>query len=352
VVSYQTAWLKANAPVEFFAASMSLDMANTDKLSVFYQDAKRFGVKILPPDVNRSGADFDVEDGQVLYALGAIRNVGLAAMQHVVEIRRQGGPFRDIFDFVERVDPRLVNKRTFETLARAGAFDSIHPNRAQLVAAAELLLGFGQSVAAQRSSEQGGLFGDSTADLVEAQKRKMPQADPWMPAERLDEELAAIGFYLSGHPLEEMVEALRRKRTDLYADAVAKALGGAEALRMAGIVRREMLEPGRAVSIRVRCKATEGEVRFFGDDAMPVEKAIENAVAGLRVHVAPRSAEIEALKRRLEGVATARGGEILLVASLEQGREVEVKLPGRFRLDMAVRGAIKTAPGVTFVEDL
>jgi DNA polymerase-3 subunit alpha len=388
-ISYQTAWLKANAPVEFFAASMSLDIANTDKLSVFYQDAKRFGVTIRPPDINRSAADFEVEDGEVLYALGAIRNVGLQAMQHVVDIRREGGPFRDIFDFVERVDPKLVNKRTFETLARAGAFDSIHPNRAQLVEAADLLVSFSQTVANQRASDQGGLFGDSNDHLAEAQKRKMPRREPWTPTERLDEELAAIGFYLSGHPLEDMVEALRRKRTDLYSDAVAKAIGGAEALRMAGIVRRKLekpgrtgekfafvtlsdptgeyevlfppetlrrcrdvLEPGKAVSIRVRAKASEGEVRFFGDDAVPVEKAIENAVAGLRVHVAPRSAEIEALKKRLEGVTDSRGGEILLVAGLGQGREVEVKLPGRFTLNGAVRGALKTAPGVVFVEDL
>lgn len=388
VVSYQTAWLKANAPVEFFAASMSLDIANTDKLSVFYQDAKRFGVKIQPPDINRSAADFEVENGEVLYALGAIRNVGLQAMEQVVQIRKEGGPFRDVFDFVERVDPKLVNKRTFETLARAGAFDSIHPNRAQLVDAADLLLGFAQSVASQRASDQAGLFGDSNEDLAEAQRRKMPRRDAWTPTERLDEELAAIGFYLSGHPLEDMVEALRRKRTDLYTDAVAKALAGAEALRMAGIVRRKQekpgrtgekfafvtlsdptgeyevlfppealkrcrdaLEPGKAVSIMVRAKASDGEVRFFGDSAQPVEKAVENVVAGLRVHVSPRSLEIDALKARL-GVSNGKGGEVILVAGLGAGREVEVKLPGRFTLDGAVRGAIKTAPGVVFVEDL
>jgi DNA polymerase-3 subunit alpha len=389
VVSYQTAWLKANAPVEFFAASMSLDIANTDKLSVFYQDAKRFGVKILAPDVNRSAADFEVENGEVLYALGAIRNVGLQAMEHVVQTRREGGPFRDVFDFVERVDPRQVNKRTFETLARAGAFESIHPNRAQLVEAADLLLSFSQSVAAQRASEQAVLFGDGDSAFVEAQKRKMPKVEPWTATDRLDHELAAVGFYLSGHPLDDMIEPLRRKRTDLYADALAKAAGGAEALRMVGVVRRKLekpgrtgekfafvtlsdptgeyevlfppetlrrcrdvLEPGKAVSIKVRAKATEGEVRFFGDDAVPVEKLLENSVAGLRVHVAPRSAEIEALKKRLEGVVSDRGGEILLVAGLGDGKEVELKLPGRFKLDGAVRGALKTAPGVVFVEDM
>ncbi|WP_243626052.1 DNA polymerase III subunit alpha [Phenylobacterium hankyongense] len=386
VVSYQTAWLKANAPVEFFAASMSLDIANTDKLSVFYQDAKRFGVKIQPPDVNRSGADFEVENGEVLYALGGIRNVGLQAMQHVVDVRREGGPFRDIFDFVERIDPRQVNKRTFETLARAGAFDSFHANRAQLMAAADALIGYAQSVAADRASAQVSLFGGDQAD---AARPRMPKADGWTPVERLDEELAAVGFYLSGHPLDDMVEALRRRRTDLLSDAIVKAESGAEALRMAGVVRRkqekpsrtgekfafvtlsdptgeyevlfppealrkcrDLLEPGKALSLRVRVRAKDGEVRFFGEDAEPVEKAVENVVAGLRVHVAPRSAEIEALKLRLEGAAGGRGGEIVLVAGIDGGREVELKLPGRFKLDNAVRGAIKTSPGVVFVEDL
>ncbi|MDB5443008.1 MAG: dnaE [Phenylobacterium sp.] len=389
LIAYQTAWLKANAPVEFFAGSMSLDLANTDKLSVFYQDAKRFGVKIRAPDVNRSGADFEVADGEVLYALGAIRNVGLQAMQHVVDVRREGGPFRDVFDFVERVDPRQVNKRTFETLARAGAFDTIHANRAQLVAAADFLTSHGQGVASRQASAQQDFLMGSTHDS-EALRRKMPKTDAWTPVDRLDEELTAVGFYLSGHPLDDMVEALRRRRTELYADAVVKAEGGAEAMRMAGVIRRkqerasqrtgekfafvtlsdptgeyevlfppealrrcrDLLEPGKAVAITVRASAKDGEVRFFGDSVEPVEKAIENVIAGLRVHVAPRSAEIEALKKRLEAVSNARGGEIVLVAGIGGGREVELKLPGRFSLDPAVRGALKTAPGVVFVEDL
>ena len=390
LVSYHTAWLKANAPVEFFAASMSLDISNTDKLAVFYQDAKRFGVKIRAPDVNVSAADFEVENGEVLYALGAIRNVGMQAMEHVVQVRREGGPFKDIFDFAQRVDPKQVNKRTFETLARAGAFDTIHENRAQLLAAADLLTSLGQSVAAERSADTQSLFGDSTDHVVEAQKRKMPRVENWNPVQRLDEELAAVGFYLSGHPLDDLVAPLRRKRVDLMADVIPKAEAGGEVFKMAGVIRRkqerasqhsgekfafvtfsdpsgeyevlfppealrncrEMLEPGKAVAVKVRAKARDGEVRFFGDAVEPIEKAVENAIAGLRVHLAPRSAEIEALKRRLEGVTNPRGGEIVLVAGVDGGREVEVKLPGRFTLDASVRGALKTAPGVVFVEDL
>ena len=387
LIAYQTAWLKANAPVEFFAGSMSLDLANTDKLSVFYQDAKRSGVKIRRPDVNLSGADFEVEDGEVLYALGAIRNVGLQAMEHVVAERRERGPFRDLFDFVERVDPKQVNRRTFETLARAGAFDSINPNRAEVFDNAEALIGHGQALAADRAEGKRSLFGEDSGG---SHRPRVKKSDLWTPVQRLDEELVAVGFYLSGHPLDDMVDALRKRRTDLLSDAIAKAEAGVEALRMAGVVRRrqeraaqssgekfafvtlsdptgeyevlfppeswrrcrDLLEPGAAVAITVRAKAKDGEVRFFGDSAEPVAKAVENVVAGLRVHLAPRSAEIEALKKRLEGVTNSRGGEIILVAGVGSGREVEVKLPGRFTLDGAVRGAIKTAPGVVFVEDI
>jgi len=117
---------------------------------------------------------------------------------------------------------------------------------------------------------------------------------------------------------------------------------------------RDLLEPGAAIALRVRAKGGDGEVRFYGDDAEPIEKAIAGATAGLRIHLSPRSAEIEALKARLE-TATVNGGpggEVVLVASLGEGREVEVRLPGRFKLDAGLRGALKTAPGVTYLEDV
>jgi DNA polymerase-3 subunit alpha len=386
MISYQTGWLKANAPVEFMAASMSLDISNTDKLAVFYQDARRCKVPVRPPDVNRSGADFEVEDGEVLYALGAVRNVGTAAMQHLVEVRNEGGPFRDLFDLVERVDPRQVNKRALEGLARAGALDSIHPNRAQVIAAADMLMAHGQSLAADRASSQESLFGGEQSD---ASRPRLPRTEPWDQIRRLDEELAAVGFYLTGHPLEDMVEVLRRRRVTLVADAIPQAEAGQEAFKMAGMVRRrqerasargekfafvsmsdpsgeyevlfppeslrkcrEVLEPGKAVVLRVRCKSRDGEVRFFGDDAEPVDSAIEAVAAGLRVHLSTASAEIEALKKRLTGAVAQRGGEIILVAGIGGGREVEMKLPGFYALDASLRGALKTAPGVSFLEDV
>jgi len=385
LIAYQTAWLKANAPVEFFAASMSLDLSNTDKLAVFYQDAKRQGVTILPPDVNRSGADFEVSEARVLYALGAVRNVGAQAMAHVVEVREREGRFTDLFDFLERVDPRHVNKRALESLARAGAFDGIHPNRAQIVAGAESLIAYAQSMAADRVSAQESLFGEQ----AEGARPRLPKTEPWNPIQQLDEELAAVGFYLSGHPLGDMIEVLRRYRTTLLVDALPAAATGAEAFRMAGVVRRrqerspvggggkfafvslsdptgeyevlfppeilrrrrDLLEPGRAIFLKVRAKTTDGEVRFFGDDAEPLERAIENVHANLRIHVSPAVAELDVLKARLTPASTG-GGEVIFLAAFAGGREVELKLPGRYVLDAAVRGALKIAAGVAALEDV
>jgi DNA polymerase-3 subunit alpha len=384
VIAYQTAWLKANAPVEFFAASMSLDISNTDKLAVFYQDARRQGAPILPPDINRSGADFDVVEGQVLYALGAIRNVGLTAMASVVEARETGGRFVDIFDFLERIDPRAVNKRAFEGLARAGAFDSIHPHRAQLTEAADTLIAYAQAVASDRANAQESLFGEGAA----AARPRLPRVENWDPVRQLDEELSAVGFYLSGHPLGDMTEILRRRRVTFLVDATAQALNGAEAFRMAGIVRRrqerssasggkfafvtlsdptgefevmfqpeslrrcrDLLEPGRAIVIKARSKATDGEVRFYGEDAEPMERAIEAVGAGLRIHLSPAVTEVEAIRARLKA-AEKGGGPVAFVAAFPGGREVEMRLPGLWQLDPAARGALRTAPGVAFLEDV
>jgi DNA polymerase-3 subunit alpha len=305
-------------------------------------------------------------------------------MEHLVEVRKEGGPFRDVFDFVERVDPRQVNKRALENLARAGAFDEIHPNRAQIVAAADTLIAYGQSMAAERASSQVSLFGDQG----EAARPRLPRTEPWSQTQQLDEELAAVGFYLTGHPLEDMVEVLRRRRTTLLTDAIAQAEAGHEAFRMAGVVRRrqeraqasgdrfafvslsdptgeyevlfppealrkcrDILEPGKGVLIRVRAKARDGEVRFFGDDAEPIDSAVESVAASLRVHVS-RSTELDALKARLEKAASQRGGEVILVAGLGGGCEAEIRLPGTYILDASLRGALKTAPGVAYLEDV
>jgi DNA polymerase-3 subunit alpha len=140
-VAYQTAWLKANYPVEFFCASMTLDISSPDRLSMFRQEAERLGIAVAPPDINLSGALFSAgkkpDGGDVIYyALSAIRNVGRVAMEHVIEVRDKGGKFTSLFDFARRIDARFINKRILENLVAAGAFDRLNPNRAQVHAAA------------------------------------------------------------------------------------------------------------------------------------------------------------------------------------------------------------------------
>src|SRR5438552_3253124 len=170
LVAYQTAWLKAHHRAEFYAASMSFDMAQTDRLASFVEDMRRGGVECLPPDINASDAFFTVESGSegnsVRYALGALKGVGEKAMEALVEERERSGPFISLEDFAARIDPRLLNRRQLESLAAAGAFDSLKPERAAVFAAAETILAHAASAQDQRESGQAGLFGASSAEAV------------------------------------------------------------------------------------------------------------------------------------------------------------------------------------------
>ena len=384
-ISYQTGYLKANHPVEFFAATMSLDIANTDKLAVFYQDARRFNITIRPPDINRSMADFDVENGEILYALGAIRNVGFDAMQSVVAAREEGGRFIDIFDFLERIDPKSVNRRALENLAKAGAFDSIHPNRSQIIQCADIFIAYAQSMAAERAAAQVSLFGSN-----QSSRPRVPAVAASSGPARLDEELAAIGFYLSGHPLQDMLDVFKRRNVTLYAEALALAAEGREAFRMAGVVRRRQeraaagsgekfafvtlsdptgeyevlfppeslrknrdhLEPGASIVLKVRSKGRDGEVRFFGDDAGPMAATLNTGDMGLRLHVSAQVIDLAQLRVYLDESKSNTGGEISLMSDLSGEGEIEVKLPQRYSLDAHLRGKLKAMPGILYFEDV
>ena len=199
LVAYQTAWLKAHHRAEFYAASMSFDMALTDKLGVFVEDMRRGGVECLPPDINASRAYFTVEDGCVRYALGALKGVGEKAMEALVEERARGGPFASLEDFAARIDPRLLNRRQLESLAGAGAFDSINPERAAVFAAAETILAHAASAHDQRESGQAALFSATAEELPPI---RLPRDSAWTLAGRMAAEREAFGFYFSAHPVD------------------------------------------------------------------------------------------------------------------------------------------------------
>ena len=160
LVAYQTAYLKANYPVEFLAASMTLDMDNTDKLAEFRREAERLGIAVVSPSVNRSGREFDVADGQIVYALAALRGVGGLAVDAIASARG-ARPFADLTDFASRMDPRAVNKRTLESLAQAGAFDCLEGNRARAFSAIDAIMAHAQRTGAAAAMGQSELFGEA-----------------------------------------------------------------------------------------------------------------------------------------------------------------------------------------------
>ena len=215
LVAYQTAWLKTHHRAEFYAASMSFDMTQTDRLAAFAEDMRRGGVECLPPDVNASHAFFTVEDGAVRYALGALKGVGEKAMEALVEERERGGPFTSLEDFAARVDPRLLNRRQLESLAAAGGFDGIKPERAAVYAGAETILAHAASALDQRTSGQAGLFG---ANSAEAAPIRLPRDASWSVAQRMSAERDAFGFYFSAHPVDAARHLLAAHKVRTFAE--------------------------------------------------------------------------------------------------------------------------------------
>jgi DNA polymerase-3 subunit alpha len=387
LLTYQTAYMKANYPVEFLAASMTLEMGNTDKLAEFRGEAQRLGIKVEAPSVNRSGAAFDVAGSTIHYALAALKGVGAQAVEAIVAARGER-PFTDLTDFADRVNPRAVNKRVLESLAAAGAFDAIEANRARVFAGVDCMLSSAQRTFDAQSTGQSELFGGAMA----RPPLPLPTVEPWLPAERLQKEFEAIGFFLSGHPLDDYAAALKRLRVQSWAEFARAVKSGASGGRVAGTVVarlerrtrtgskmgiielsdpsghfeavvfseglaqfRDVLEPGRALLLTLSAELQGDDVRARIQSAEPLDEAAAKLQKGLRVFLRD-PAPIESVAKRLEGTGPARSGparsdgEVSVILMLERGTEVEVKLPGRFKVSPQIAGAIKAVPGVVAVE--
>ncbi len=235
LVAYHTAWLKAHHRPEFYAASMSFDITQTDKLCLFVEDMRRGGVECLPPCINASRASFSVDKGAVRYALGALKGVGEKAMEALIEEREARGPFTSLEDFAERIDPRLLNRRQIESLAAAGAFDALAPDRAALFASAETILAHAASAADQRSSGQHGLFGGSASSVAPI---RLAKTEEWTLARRMAAEREAFGFYFSAHPVDAHRHLLAANKARTFAEIAEMPLAaeGRTAATMAGLV--------------------------------------------------------------------------------------------------------------------
>jgi DNA polymerase-3 subunit alpha len=233
LLAYHTAWIKVHCTAEFFAANMTVEADDTDKLRVLLIDAKSFGIEVQAPDVNKGVHRFEpVSDKVVQYGLGAIKGTGQGAIEAIVKARTEGGLFTSLFDFCARVDRQRINKRVVEALVKSGAFDALHPDRAGMLASVGLALDWADTQAAH--ADQGGLFDfdDDDQHGASTQEPALVAAETWSIKERLTLEKGALGFYLSGHLLDQSASEVRRFAKRQIADL----LDSREPQLLAGIV--------------------------------------------------------------------------------------------------------------------
>jgi DNA polymerase-3 subunit alpha len=395
LIAYQTAYLKANHPVEFFAASMTYNMHSPDKLANFRRELTRRGIPLLPPDVNGSRPRFSVDaaagpDGQgaVRYALAAIKNVGEGAMAVLAKERERGGRFRDLADFASRLDPATLNKRQLENLIKAGALDSLHPNRRQLFEGADVIMRFGAAAQHERKSGQNSLFGDLSAG--QAASLPLPDVADWTESDRLRNEYEAIGFYLSAHPLDGQEKMLAKLGVTRYADLVTRAGQGVPTvgLKLAGIAisyrqrssakgakyavvqmsdpsgvfevmvfnealtaSRDLIDRAVAQSfpliVEAEAQRRDDDISLFARALAPYDQAVARAPTVVEIFVGAEAA-VDSLGALLSREKPGRG--IVKLKVPDGAAEIEVQLPGRWAISTETRQAIKAIPGVVHVE--
>jgi DNA polymerase-3 subunit alpha len=391
LVSYQTAWMKANHPVAFLAACMNLAVSNTDKIAALRQEAQRMGIAVLPPDINRSDALFKVEVGEdgvqrIRYALAAVKKVGQAAMEALVQARG-ARPFKDVAEFATRIDPKNLNKMQIENLARAGAFDTLNPNRAQMFQGAETVLRRAQAVAEEAESGQIGMFGGILGKAGEPEDLRLPAIADWPDMDRLGFEAEAIGFHLTAHPLDSYGPVLKRLGAIPSSKLEERAQAGTTRARVAGCVvaskerttrtgsrmawirlsdqggsfevtvfsevlngARDDLKAGNAVLMGVELKLEGDTLRITATDCRPLDQAAADAGAGMCIWL-DRTEAVPHIRTLLAREAKGRG-QVTLVPRIGSEQAVEITLPGRFLVGPRLAQALKVVPGVERVEEV
>ena len=296
LIAYQTAYLKANYTVEFLAASMIYESGSTDKLSQFVGEAKKFGIEVLPPDINASDVQFSVEKREgkppaIRYALCAIKNVGAGAMSGIVAERKENGPFKDIHDFANRVDASVMNRRQLEYLAMAGVFDSLCGNRHQLFESLDMLIASAQNATEERTSAQVSLFGGEATKQMN--RRALKPLDEWPMIEKLNRESSAIGFYLSAHPLEPYAPVFKK----LGISSSGRLTGGLpdkSALKLAGIltgVKMRSSPRGRSAFLTLSDAHGGYEVAVFDEQLLNQHHALLKNGTALMLNIDVRNGE-------------------------------------------------------------
>ena len=233
LVSYQTCWLKANYPVEFMAAVMNNDINFTDKLSFYKQEVNELGILLTPPSINKSVEVFTVDSDKIIYALGALKNVGIESMRNIISVRNTGGDFKDIFDFANRVELRKIGKRSLEMLIYAGVFDEISNNRNQLFQSIDILVEYSNICFSEKNTGQNNLFGESN-NLLSYPEIKL--IEDWNSSEKLKKEYEAIGFYLSAHPLDDYSKLFKSQKIEKFSELNEILKSGPKLIKISGSV--------------------------------------------------------------------------------------------------------------------
>ncbi|WP_321391507.1 DNA polymerase III subunit alpha [Emcibacter sp.] len=399
LVAYHTAYLKANFPVEFMAAIMSLDLNNTDKLQIFKEELKSLHIPILSPDINKSHVEFSVEvvegekdeentggakgDGVlrgVRYALAGLKNVGSSAMEALVAEREKNGPFKSLEDFCARIDTHHINKRALENMARAGAFDSINSNRAQVFQSVEMLMKQASAATQARNSDQVSLFGD----VVDEPKIALPDVNDWPLIDRLNYERDAIGFYLSAHPLDAYDKVLARQKVVPSAQIEARATGKGGIVKLAGTIqnlkekrsqrgnkyaflglsdahgayevtlfseilnaKRDMLTAGNSVIITAEVRKTdEGAVRLTAQGIEAIDQVAARTAKGLEIFV-ENETSLSAVREILQQHKGGKGTVTFKIKVADDDEfDVDIELPEGYVISPSVRNAIVTMRGI------
>lgn len=381
IVSYQTAYMKAHYPVEFLAASMTLDMANTEKLNDFRQDAGRLGIEIVAPSVQTSFRQFETGENRIYYSLAAIKGVGEGAVEHIVAIRGDK-PFTSLEDFCLRIDPKQINRRVLESLINAGAFDCFGRDRAELIGGLDRIIGYAQMAQNNRTIGQSDMFGSGGGNGPE--KLVLPAFQPWLASEKLLREYQVLGFYLTAHPLDTYRPVLEKLRVQNFADFSAAVKQGATAGRLAGTVTgkqerktrtgnkmgivtfsdasgqyeavlfseglgqyRDLLEVGKSLVITVQAEERPEGIGLRIQTAQSLEEKSVQMQKALRVYVR----DCGPLKTVARHLNTRGDGSVYFIVIKDEGsREIEVELTEKYRISPEIAAALRSAPGVVDVE--
>jgi len=380
LLAYQTAYLKANHPVEFLAGSMTLDLGNTDKLNVFAQEARRSGIELLPPCVNASHVDFKPENGAIRYSMAALKSLGRGAVEQICAERESGGTFANLGEFASRLDPRSINKRGLEVLAASGAFESLMPDRALVHTNADIIMGSAQRTLADRQAGQSSLFGDE----AESAPLELRPAKSWRTDEKLTNEFAAIGFYLSGHPLDDYQGVYEQLSIRNWRDFEADISEGASASgTLAATVSyvnerrsqrgnqfafvgfsdptgqyediifsdmlnaaRDLLHSGAPLLIRVEAKREDDVVKVNAQGIESLDKAAGNANKSARITFTDEIC-LATLKDYLS--KPGRGQVFLYPLLTDCERKPELSIGNKFDLSTRTIEDIRHLPGVVEV---